>query len=353
VKLVDSFSRIMEGGARLFKDAWTPLLAVQFAAQPFLVGWFSSEGVNAASLVVVTEVLKLVYCFMMLRRNRNPDTDPWWRKWTLRESIKTAGLPAFTYAIQNVCMQIAYKKLDALVCNLGNQMKLFSTALWCFLLLGHRKKAQQLVALGLICLGSTLATGDDLYSKVISVGSIESVDTEAAEAAVTGIIALFAASMLSGFGAAVSEATLKTNKRNMHLFSIELGVYSLVVMFIGIMISGAVTGGTPTNFFNDWTFFTIIPALTQASGGILVGKVTQTSGSLAKCFAVIVGILLTAVARSVLDHAITLQLLCSIVLVVCGLTLYQVPLSEEPKPAKGSSNGSNGHDQTDKDKKMQ
>ena len=53
----------------------------------------------------------------------------------------------------------------------------------------------------------------------------------------------------------------------------ELSMYSLVCMGVGMAAAGE-AGGAST-FFAGWTPHTLIPALTQAAGGILVGRVTR------------------------------------------------------------------------------
>jgi len=283
------------------------LLATQFAAQPFLVLYCSGNGVTPQSLVVATEAMKLLYCAVMLSLN---DLRVVWT-WSFSESLRSAGGASVTFAAQNVLMQVAYQQLDALVVNLGNQTKLFSTAIFCYFLLGQTRCAQQVFALGLICLGSTLGCTEDKWAW-----------TGGAVTAPLGLLALLGASALSGVGASLSELALRKHKRNTYLFSMELSMYSLVCMGVGMAAAGE-AGGAST-FFAGWTPHTLIPALTQAAGGILVGRVTKECGSVAKCFAVILGILLTAVFRSLLTAAVSGQLLLSCACVISGIALHQV-----------------------------
>jgi len=283
------------------------LLATQFAAQPFLVLYCSGNGVTPQSLVVATEAIKLLYCAVMLSLHDLRAAG----SWTLGASLRSAGVPSVTFAAQNVLMQVAYQQLDALVVNLGNQTKLFSTAIFCYFLLGQTRCAQQVFALGLICLGSTLGCTENKWAWTGG----------AVAAPPVGLLALLGASALSGVGASLSELTLRKHKRNTYLFSMELSMYSLVCMGVGLAVTG---GHQPSNFFAGWTPATLLPALTQAAGGILVGRVTKECGSVAKCFAVILGILLTAVFRSLLTAAVSGQLLLSCACVISGIALHQV-----------------------------
>lgn len=280
-------------------------LSLQFAAQPFIVAYLSAQEVSSLSLAFTTELLKCVYCLTVLQVAR----PRWAESWSLRHSLLGAGLPSATYAVQNVCMQVAYKKMDALVCNLVNQTKLFSTALFCYLLFRQSRTSEQLLALGLICLGSTLGCAE---GSELTWGDGDSV----------GLVCLLTASLLSGFGSAVSERALRD--RDAHLFSLELSVYSQFFLLSGVAYTRIFNPSTGGGFFEAWTPFTLVPAMTQALGGVLVGRVTKDHGSLMKCFAVIFGILLTALFRAILSRRdISLQLILAIGCVVAGIALHQ------------------------------
>ena len=78
--------------------------------------------------------------------------------------------------------------------NIGNQTKLFSTAVFCYLILGQSRTTRQVLALILICFGCTLGCLDE--------GSLHSVlDSPSAAKASNflGLMSLGAASMLSGY----------------------------------------------------------------------------------------------------------------------------------------------------------
>merc|ERR1719326_2888439 len=90
-------------------------------------------------------------------------------------------------------------------------------------------------------------------------------------------------------------------------------------------------------FFEGWTLAALLPAVipagAQAFGGILVGKVTKNHGSVAKCFAVILGIVLTGILRGLLtEDTLSVQMLFSSGCVILGITLHQVGGSKSPEP---------------------
>jgi len=53
------------------------------------------------------------------------------------------------------------------------------------------------------------------------------------------------------------------------------------------------------DFFHNWTIATLIPIVTNAMGGIIVGLVTKYAGSVRKGFALIFGILLSGLLQQV------------------------------------------------------
>ena len=48
-------------------------------------------------------------------------------KWSFKDSLKVAALPAVMYAIQNLMVQYAYVLLDSMTFNLLNQTKVLYT----------------------------------------------------------------------------------------------------------------------------------------------------------------------------------------------------------------------------------
>jgi len=47
--------------------------------------------------------------------------------------------------------------------------------------------------------------------------------------------------------------------------------------------------------FAGWSIYTLIPIMTNAAGGIIVGQVTKLAGSVNKGFALIIGVILSGI----------------------------------------------------------
>jgi UDP-sugar transporter A1/2/3 len=89
--------------------------------------------------------------------------------------------------------------------------------------------------------------------------------------------------------------------RNSYLFTMELCVVSFVFMLTSMLKSGDGQRIRKEGFFHQWTPQTIIPILTNAAGGIVVGLVTKYAGSVKKGFALIFGLLLSGILQAIQD----------------------------------------------------
>jgi UDP-sugar transporter A1/2/3 len=89
--------------------------------------------------------------------------------------------------------------------------------------------------------------------------------------------------------------------RNSYLFTMELCVVSLVFMLSSMLKSEDGRQIRANGFFHKWPPTTIIPILTNAAGGIVVGLVTKYAGSVKKGFALIFGLLLSGILQAIMN----------------------------------------------------
>ncbi|KAF4676703.1 hypothetical protein FOL47_005420 [Perkinsus chesapeaki] len=285
------------------------LLALQYGSQPLITTTFTPRSIPSSAIVTITEIVKFFLAIGLMFAEGSASTAL--RGWTLRGSFVAAALPAISYSLQNICIQIAFQNLDPLVYNLVNQTKLLSTALLTYLFLGKRQSKQQLIALGMLFVAAVM----------ISVGQATEPPEPASERnARLGLICVLTASALSGVGASISELALQTYSRNSFLFSAELAVYSVIAISIGELFKD---GHLPAvkEALQSWTM--LIPIFTAAMGGIFVGQVTKYAGSVQKGFSIIAGIIFTAFLRSVFLHKpLTTELILSAPLTAVATYMY-------------------------------
>lgn len=277
------------------------LLAVQFGMQPLLTRRFLGRGVIVSSSVLAVEVMKVILSlFLMVAEGQHREA---LAGWTLRGSLRAAGLPAISYAAQNLLLWAAMLDLDALVFNLVNQTKVLFTALCVFALLGRRQSPLQVLALVLLFVAALICSGS--FSSFYGGGNGGAEATGASDGLVLhglGFWCAVSASGLSGLGAALSERALQAEKRNSYLFSAELAVFSSLSLLITFVFSADGREIMQRGFFSGWELpSAALPLVMQSVGGIFVGQVTKHAGSVAKGFAIMAGIILTMLARFVVE----------------------------------------------------
>ncbi|TDH67308.1 uncharacterized protein CCR75_003389 [Bremia lactucae] len=270
------------------------LLAIQYGLQPMIYKKFVGECNNRSLLVIACEVCKLLLSLLSLRFTGTLRKVV--KTWSLHDSIMASGFPACTYAVQNVLIQTAYQHLPSFVFNLINQTKLISTALFLYILVGTRFSMQQFFAMLLLLSAAVL----------LSIAKDGGANDASAIPIKLGLVPVLLASMLSGLGSALIQRSMQQTKRNSALVTMELSVYGslfLVLPAIWSTINKTPVLESPaTNFFinglEGCNYFTLIPVMSNAVGGLLVSTVTKYVGGVHKSFALICGIAFAAFVES-------------------------------------------------------
>jgi len=79
------------------------LLAIQYGLQPILASKYTSRTTSKTSVVIMTEFGKILIAILGIKTGLIKDIK--FDDWSLQNSIQIAALPAFLYAIQNLCVQ--------------------------------------------------------------------------------------------------------------------------------------------------------------------------------------------------------------------------------------------------------
>jgi len=299
------------------------LLALQFGLQPSLTRQFTPPQINRSTVILVQEILKFCFAATMLHLSTTKDQlRDLWSKWSITEWLTVAGVPAGLYAIQNVAALTAYQHLDALTFNVLNQTKTLSAALCCYVVMGRPQSLLQIVALFLLLTSALVMEGavplpEALGGTAIAARILEEKDetsTSSGEDEIEwdsyrfthGVIPILLASFISGLAGALSQKNLQTLRRNPYQFSMELCAASAFMLALKLGVSFVLGRQqqpqeemltTSASMWEGWTPTTLIPIVTNAAGGIVVGLVTKYAGSVRKGFALIFGILLSALVQ--------------------------------------------------------
>jgi len=294
------------------------LLCLQVCLQPVLTKAFLKPGIKKSTLVVTAELLKIVICLLQLsfvgelRKEYN--------KWSFHDSLITAALPAFIYAVQNIAIWIAYQNTSGLTFNIVNQTKIIFTAVFLYLVLNKQRSKTQVVALFILSLSATIVSlpVDDWSSFTSKDDSHVPVETH-----YYGILVALFGSLLSGLAATLCQYSLQGRGRNSKVFTIELAVFGTAA----IAASSYVTTGEFPLDYSDWDLNTLVPVIGQAAGGYITGEVTKRSGGIKKGYAVSAGVVLTAFFEAYTDiqHSLDVRHTLSLPLLISSVYLYNLP----------------------------
>jgi len=287
------------------------LLTIQFGCQPMLTAKYTPKTVCRSTIIIVQELIKFIIASTMLTTSGSSRLKQALQHWTIPSWIQVAFVPAFLYTIQNQAALLAYQNLNGVTYNVLNQTKTMSAALCCYFLMGRKQSRAQVMAL-LLLLVSALIIEDiisiDYILNVMQGKALtenDSLTSSLGPKHVThGVAPVLLASFLSGLAGAISQKNLQSASgqasggRNPYLFSAELCIASLVLLFISLTFSQDGKMIQQHGFFHEWTAQTFIPIVTNAVGGIVVGLVTKYAGSVRKGFALIFGMLFTGFIQS-------------------------------------------------------
>ena len=242
--------------------------------------------------------------------------------WSIKGWIQVAVIPAALYSVQNLAALTAYQNLEPVTFNVLNQTKTLSAALCCYLLMGRKQSPLQILSLFILLLSALVIEKiidlERFFGMVDESNDGKQLDTKSQTEEHSmnhwslGVFPILLASFISGLAGAISQKNLQSNSgcgasggKNSFLFTMELCVASILIMFVSSLVTDGNSLTTQQNhdtaFFHDWTWETFIPILTNASGGIIVGLVTKYAGSVRKGFSLIFGILLSGIAQTALD----------------------------------------------------
>ncbi|XP_066318704.1 UDP-N-acetylglucosamine transporter ROCK1-like [Miscanthus floridulus] len=205
-------------------------------------------------------------------------------------------------------------------CNIADKgLVIVSPALISLIATSCRQKqsSRQILALALLIGAAVLLSVGESSSKGSKGGGSDYI-------LLYGIIPVTVASMLSGLASSLCQWASQVKKHTSYMMTIEMS-------FIGSTCLLASTYQSPDGeairkygFFHEWTFWTVVPVLMNAVGGILVGLVTTYAGGVRKGFVIVSALLVTALLQFVFDgKPPSLYCLMALPLVATSIFIYQ------------------------------
>uniref|UniRef100_A0A3P9J056 Solute carrier family 35 member A3b n=1 Tax=Oryzias latipes TaxID=8090 RepID=A0A3P9J056_ORYLA len=238
----------------------------------------------ASSAVVSAEVLKMFACSVLVLMENNfslQGMKQLMKEQVVKKPMETLKLavPAGIYTLQNNLLYVALSNLDAASYQVTYQLKILTTALFSVSMLGRRLSLFQWLSLLLLMAGVTLvqwptdSEGNTEEQKVLTAGS-----------RFVGVMAVLMACISSGFAGVYFEKILKETKQSVWVRNIQLGLFSFVFAFVGMMVYDG-HGVWQAGMFQGYNFVTWIVVVLQAVGGLVVAVVIKYADNILKGFA--------------------------------------------------------------------
>lgn len=279
------------------------VLSLQIGYQPLLMSWYAKEATNVSLRLAVIELLKLVLAIVPLAVQGELVEQV--RGWSGKVALRTTAAPALIYLVQNYLNQNAVVLLDGVTFNILNQTKIIWTALLVYVMLRKPQSKQQIVALALLCAAAVLMTSGprQKHAKDANKDEKEEAMAQAAfdAAFFTGSYQALIAAVLSALAGTIIQRALQQQKRNTYMVTVELSLLAQVTLALIAMGKAVHDSGqevtaeeTSKSLLDGWTIMTVFTLLCQAAGGMVVGFVIKYCGNVEKSFAVVVGMIITA-----------------------------------------------------------
>lgn len=252
--------------------------------------------------------------------------------WSPVSTLIAAGLPSLLYALQGTLTYTAYQNLDTVTYNGLTQLKVLSSALCCYIILNKRQSFLQMVSLGLLMLSSVIFQGSWrglIRSDGGSSRKKQAIDNHGnnyssnRRVLFMGVLPCLTATLLSGLAGAFSQRSLQTQvggmvHRDAYFYTIEISFLSAACLVISMSVEYwqrkmAVANARKSvreqnncdsmgnDFFQHWTYATLLPITTKATAGLLTALVHRHLGSVVKGFALVLGLVFSSLLQFTLE----------------------------------------------------
>jgi len=306
------------------------LLALNYAIMPRLSKRYINPQTNKQSVALAEEIVKMslglggwVMTSYVTANNDNNSLDTSLsttsilsqelQNWSPTSTLIAAGLPSALYALQGTLTYTAYQNLDAVTFNGLTQLKVLSSALCCYLVLGRKQSIIQVISLGLLMMSTVVFQGSWRHWFVHK--EKEPVANNNNRHLILGVLPCLTATLLSGLAGAFSQRSLQKEvgrmHRNAYFYTIEISFLSAVCLIFSMSMdwfrryrSGSTLMKNKhdrSQFWDHWTYATLLPITTKATAGLLTALVHRHLGSVIKGFALVLGLVFSALIQFALE----------------------------------------------------
>lgn len=276
------------------------------------------------------------------------------------ETLKLA-VPAFLYVVQNNLLFIALTNLDAATYQVTYQLKILTTAIFSWVMLGKRLAPIHWLSLCLLMLGVSLvqvegSTGEESTRKILPVPEVEVLEgadtvflgghkdgadliprdmhnkahpnTEVSR--LLGIFAVLVSCISSGFSGVYFERLVKrSSQTSLIIRNIQLGMFSIAFAIAAVSSdSSSIEEG---GFFQGYSLVTWMVVLIQAFGGLVVSVAMKYADNILKGFATSLSIVMSTLVSwlALGDTAPSTQFIIGASIVILSTVLYALTPQKE------------------------
>jgi len=269
-----------------------------------------------STAVIMSEITKAICCAIVILIQVGPTK--------LYDDVLGEGLavfkvavPAGIYAIQNNLLYYGLSNLEAPVYQVSNQLKVFTTAIFFVIILQQTITVRKWFSLVLLFLGVSMV-------QLNSLTNTPTVNPDLPEQnPILGAIAVFTASVTSGFAGVYFEKILKSSSNSTWARNIQLGSFGFIFAFlIGYLNDFAEYSSK--GFFYGWNFNVVLLVFNHAIGGLIVAFVVRYADNILKGFASSFSIILSSICSVYLfDFRLSWLFVVGTTLVLLACYLYQ------------------------------
>lgn len=202
------------------------------------------------------------------------------------------------YSVGNVLSYYALARVEVAVYTVTSQLKIFTTAIFSVVFLGKTVTGTQWRALCLLVIACILVaspafgrgrpcpTADDEVTSASAISS-KPVNMDYMIETMFGVGAILVIVIISGFSAIYFEGILKAENEKITIWerNYQLALYSTIFLVLVIVWDISDEETQDLVFFRGWTMNTVMIALVQASGGLLVAATLKYADAILKVLA--------------------------------------------------------------------
>lgn len=285
-----------------------------------------------SSIVTACEVLKMTTCLLILIY-QNGFRPGRFLSQLKNDCFSDMGdfarlmVPGLLYTFQNNLLFVSLSNLPAATYQVLYQLKLLTTAMFSYLMLGKKFSPVQWASLLVLFLGLALVESDKSEEKSVSRDD---------QNQVLGLVTVILSSISSGFAGVWFERIIKgssTKPKSIWCANVQLASIGIVMGYLtGQYYDGKAIA--ERGFFQGFSTAVWMAVILQGLGGLLVSMVVKYADSILKAFACAAAILVGCVgAMFLFDFQISIQFVLGTVAVVGAIVMYSStpPVAQKPK----------------------